>query len=182
VTDFDRVEKFVVESFTKNDKPLSRIAHLQKTVFWLERIYPQANEALRIAAISHDIEAAFVGSTIEADLNNPDKLEKHQQASAEIIGEFLEKEGTDKALIGQVMSLVQRHEVGGTIEQNILKDADSLSFFDRDFPELISRHVSNGKDRLRAKFSWMYERISSPEAKELARPMYEKSMEILNNY
>lgn len=55
---YQRVEQFVVNSFTKADNEKG-IKHFERTVYWVQQLKPEADEALLIAAIAHDIERAF---------------------------------------------------------------------------------------------------------------------------
>ena len=55
---YNEVKQFVINSFNKAKKP-SQIKHLERTVHWLKVLSPHADEALLVAAISHDIERAF---------------------------------------------------------------------------------------------------------------------------
>ena len=107
-------------------------------------------------------------------------MARHQNSSAQIAGRFLEEQGADNELIARVKQLVSRHELGGDAEENLLKDADRLSFFDRDLSLFIDKRLnSDGLENIKEKFEWNFENISSPEAKKIARPMYNKAMKLL---
>lgn len=84
-------------------------------------------------------------------------------------------------MIKTVNHLISKHELGGDADQNLLKDADSLSFFETNAEKFATEFIKElGKEKIKQKFDWMYERISSPQAKEWAKPMYEKYIKLLH--
>ena len=159
--------------------------HFDRTVYWLKQLRPDADEALLIASISHDIERASrlgdagLGRTDKGFLNIDDNT-YHQEKGAEIIGNFLKEQGADDKLIKRVKHLVSAHEYGGDDDQNLLKDADSLSFVENNASIFIARLDKLGYDNVKEKFDWMYGRISEPKAKQLAKPFYEKMIKKLH--
>lgn len=180
---YKKVEKFVFDSFNKSDRDVN-IKHLARTVYWVKELRPDADEALLIAAIAHDIERAF------RDYDNYDKvknsphgysgkehLDHHQGEGAKIISDFLSHETDDNNLIERVKHLVSRHEVGGDDDQNILKDADSISFLENNIDLFLTTKVKElGKEKIGKKFDSMYSRITNEMAKEMARPFYERAV------
>lgn len=178
---YEKAENFVIESFSKDGILTSRGKHLINTKNSLLEICPNAEEDLIIAALLHDIDAAFIDRALSGGFKDPVYLEAHQKKSAEIAEEFVLKSGGNNDLALKVFELISKHEIGGTEKQNLLKDADSLSFFNRDLNKFLERHSDRSVNQLREKFDWMYERITSEKAKELARPMYEEAMRILEN-
>ncbi len=126
---YKKVEKFVDNSFAVGRHQHSAI-HSKLTAEVVKELRPNANEAILIAALSHDIDRAFNDRIIKGDeYKEQPYLKEHQESSANIIKEFLEKIGTEKNLIDQVWHLASKHEEGGDEDQNLLKDADSLSYF-----------------------------------------------------
>lgn len=103
----------------------------------------------------------------------------HEEKGAEIITEFLKKEGANQTLIKKVKLLISRHEEGGNEEQDFLKDADSLSFFENNIPSFLKKAREQGKENIKKKFDWMFNRISSKNAKQIAKPWYEKAVKEL---
>ena len=84
-------------------------------------------------------------------------------------------------IIERVKMLVSRHEEGGNDDQNLLKDADSVSFFETNISLFLTKHVQDvGKEKVREKFDWMYNRITSEKAKQIARPWYKEAIKNLN--
>ena len=181
-----KVTEFVSEPFVKAGKT-QNTKHLERTVYWLKQLKPAADEAMLIAAMSHDIERAFRQEDMEklkkaAGTLDKEFLNRHQERGSKIMAEFLEKCGADKELIAKVERLITHHEKGGDEEQNLLKDADSISFFENNIPTFLTKAVAEiGKEEVRKKFDWMFERITSPEAKEMVKEWYAKAVEGLGN-
>lgn len=179
---FRKVRKFVDSSFDSTKLP-----HFERTVYWVKKLKPDADEALLISAYAHDIQRAFrVGRDkglikSKSGFQDENLMKIHQEEGARIMGDYLEKVGANKKLIERVMHLISKHEVGGDKDQNILKDADSLSFFGTNADHFIKVKAKKaGKDKVKKKFDWMYERITSKKAKEIAQPLYLKAMESLS--
>ncbi len=177
---FKKVRDFVEEEFGPD-----KMEHFDKTVYWVKQLKPDADEAMLIAAIAHDISRAVYRKEHNEllkkyNFNDPEFLYFHQEKGAEIIEQFLKSEGADESLIRKVKFLIMQHEWGGNEDQNILKDADSISFFEVNAPGFFQRHPEMGKEKIRAKFDWMFERISSEKARQIAEPMYRKAIEELD--
>ena len=178
---FNKIRNFVNESFKKNE---DQMLHFDRTVHWLKKLKPNATEDFLIAAIGHDIERAFrVNEPFKrAGFRDEEFLKNHMKKGAEILGKFLKEEGADDITIKKVKHLVSGHELGGDEDQNLLKDADSLSFVENNAQIFLSKFDELGYEKIKEKFDWMYERISSPKAKELAKPFYNDMMSKLNEY
>jgi|SRR3989344_6473334 len=180
---FSKVEQFVKESFTKIGQE-SQIKHFERTVYWIKKLNPKCDEALLISAIAHDIERAYRTKEQHEKITgvgftHTEFFRPHEEKGAEIIAEFLKKEKANQTLIQKVKMLISRHEEGGNEEQNLLKDADSLSFFENNIPSFLKKVKEQGKENIRKKFDWMFERITSQNAKKIAKPWYEKAIKDL---
>lgn len=183
---FEAVKNFVENSFAAVDNRVVPL-HLERTVDWLVKLHPQADEALLIAGISHDIERAFREETVyqrmflsENAFRDPVFLGYHQHRSAKIIFDFLQNLGCPTALSEKVFHLVSHHETGGDVETDLLKDADSLSFFQTNVDLFVTVKVKESSlVKVRNKFIWMFERISSLKAREYCRPLYVAAMDRL---
>lgn len=82
----------------------------------------------------------------------------------------MKKQGAEDGFINKVKMLVSKHEVGGNKEQNTLKDADSISFFENNVDYFIEKlSIEIGKKEVRDKFDWTFERITLNKAKEIVR-------------
>jgi len=174
---YEKVEKFVEESFQGKHGMI----HFKRTVYWVKELNLNFDEALLIAAISHDIERAFrdeenvqIKRMNDAGMNNIDFLRYHQDKGAEIMEDFLKKEDANPELIERVKMLISKHEEGGNEDQNILKDADSISFFENNVKHFLDHHIKKlGKEKIKEKFDWMFNRITSEKAKQISKKWYE---------
>ncbi|MDD5040066.1 MAG: DUF4202 family protein [Patescibacteria group bacterium] len=136
------------------------LRHAQLVLKLVLKLKPDADEALQIAALAHDMERAYTGIT-EKDLKDYSKIDEfkkeHALRSVRYITELLTKHQYPQEAIDKVSYLVSNHEVGGDAEANILKDADSLAFFEYNIPSCIKR---NGDERCGKKIKFMYVRLS----------------------
>ena len=163
--------RWVVENYPYNRD------HLLRALEWLDRLAPGAPEAVRLAALTHDMERAFPGpdSPVMASLADPDYERLHSERSARIVSEWLASHGADEQLTRDVAALIIAHEVGGTREADLVQAADRLSFLETNV-DLLLGFVESGRfsiDDVRTKFEHSYHRIRVPDAKALARPLYE---------
>jgi len=177
---FNKVQKFIKEYFKEHGFE-RQIKHLERTVYWVKKLKPNADEAFLIAALSHDIQTASRWKELQKEISktrfiDKERLEEHQREGARIIGKFLEKQGASSELINRVKLLVSKHEEGGTRDQNLLKDADSISFFENNIQTFLERVKDVGKEKIREKFDWMYNRITSEEVRDIVRPWYQKAI------
>jgi hypothetical protein len=164
-----------------NDNYEMNAYHLVNTLEWLDKIAPDASEAMRLAALTHDMERAFDGPDrpIHENMGGDDAAyyEAHSRRSARIVGEFLREQGADDELVAEVEKLIGAHEVGGWEEANLVQAADSLSFFDVNVP-LFLEFIKEGRhtvDEVIAKLDFTLARIQVEAARELATPMYQQA-------
>jgi kynurenine formamidase len=110
------------------------LRHLERTRDWVVELDPGASEALRIAALTHDIERAFPDPEQRWDSavswDDPEYNRWHQDRCAEMVARWLDEQGADPALRDEVERLVRVHEEGGWPEADLLQAADSLSFLE----------------------------------------------------
>lgn len=187
-----QVKEFVYQEFSKANRE-DHLEHLERTVHWVKELRPEADDALLIAAYSHDIQHAKRWQKEDKqetgneepkkiDFTDKDKLEKHQAEGAEIIADFLKERGAPEQIVQDVKELIERHEWGGTERQDILKDADSLSFFENNVESFLEKVGKTFREEdVSKKFNWMYERISSDQAREIAKPWYEEALKKMDN-
>lgn len=181
---YNEAEQFVFDSFNKIGKS-SRIPHFERTVHWVKKLQPDADEALLVAAIAHDIERAFLQKAVLEKMNSAgstgtEHIRPHEERGAVIIADFLKQRDVDVNFIERVKMLVSRHEEGGNDDQNLLKDADSLSFFETYVSIFVNEKAKlEGKERVGQKFDEMFNRITSEKAKKIARPLYEAAIKAL---
>jgi hypothetical protein len=180
---YNKVEQYVVQVFNQA-KLGHQIIHFRRTVYWLLQLKPDADEGLRIAALTHDIERAFRDPRLEEILEkspggfrDPVFLRKHSNHGAAIIAEFLTRQAACPKMIERVKMLVEGHEFAGTDDQNALKDADSLSYFENNVNKFLQRKSKEiGKEKVKAKFDWMFDRITSKKARQIAAPWYQQAL------
>ena len=160
--------------------------HFERTLYWLKQLKPDADEAMQIAAYAHDISRLFRRATTaelfkDIESNDPTYLKEHQAECAKIICEFLRKNDYDSKATDRVHNMVLNHEIGGDPESDLIKDADSISYFEVNamrFVEIVAKDL--GKQKIKNKLDWMYERISSSKARQIAKPMYDKALKALD--
>lgn len=156
--------------------------HLHRTLDWLLELDPQAGEALRLAAVAHDIERAFPGeSEPPAGEEGPvsQAYERwHQDRSAELLAGWLREQAAPPALVEEVSDLVRVHEDGGSPDADLLQAADSLSFLEVQVELFVGLVAAGTLSRAQAerKLQRMYERIRVPRARELAEPMLSRGL------
>jgi hypothetical protein len=164
--------------------------HLLKTEVWLQRLKPDASEVMLLAALTHDMERAFPGPDSPSldpkdGVDNPVYNMAHSERSARIVSSYLLEQGASQESIDEVARLIRAHEYGGDSDENLVQAADSLSFLEVNVDVFLGWIDASDKkwnaDSVGAKFTWMYERIQIPQARELARPMYGEAMRKLKN-
>jgi len=179
---YKKAEQFIVDSFT-NAGDERGIKHFLRTAHWVKELNPNADEAMYIAAVTHDIERAYRKNSKASDIfkkkgfQDEAFLKNHQEKGAKIISDFLHEQSASDELIDRVKMLVAKHEVGGNDDQNIIKDADSISFFENNamhFVEVKAKEIGN--NQVKEKFDWMFNRISSDTAKQIALKWYKNAL------
>jgi len=135
--------------------------HASNTLKWLMRLDPDADAALQIAALGHDSDRAVPAQKVQrADFDDYDDFKAaHARNGARILCEILRECGvSDEALTQEVHHLVCVHEVGGDPRSELLKDADSISYFDVNLPLYFERE---GWEETRRRCTWGYLRLSA---------------------
>ena len=176
------------DAVTLEDRALDWIApywnadHLVRTRDWVVELEPDAGEALRIAALTHDIERHFPGGPqLDMATQRPDDEaynRAHSERSARIVGDWLSAEGADASLVTEVRALVLDHEFGGWHEADVLQAADSISWLETN-QDVAQKWVREGRcdeDWARQKHRWSFDRIRIERARELAGPFYEEAL------
>lgn len=172
----EKAKQFVDQRFKKKS-----VVHFKRTIYWAKQLDPAADEAMLIAAYTHDIERSFNIAKRESRKFESGKILKvHQREGGKIMYEFLIKNGAEKKFAKRVQELIEKHEEGGTKDQNIIKDADSISYLENNAPrhaKLTERGFT--KEEIKRKFDWMFNRISSKKTKQIAEPFYKNAIDIL---
>lgn len=167
-------------------EPYWNARHLVRTRDWLLELDPEPGEALVLAALTHDMERHFPGgprmdpATMAPD--DPVYRAEHSERSAGIVGEWLRGQGGDEELVTEVEELIMLHETGGSPEANLLQAADSLSFLEvnADLVAAWALEGRCGKERSKAQLTYMLERIQVERARELAGPLYEEGLAVVD--
>jgi len=153
----DCVKKRIEEIIKKSPVPEDPI-HSKNTLEWVLRLKPDADEALQIAALGHDIERAIEERKLRREdyKNYDDFKDAHASNSAKILAEIMRECTTGRELVDDTFFLVCHHERGGTRHADTLRDADSISFFHVNLPYYFIR---NGAEETRNRYLWGYRRL-----------------------
>jgi hypothetical protein len=155
--------------------------HLVRARDWAVALEPEAGEALRIAAVLHDVERAFPDPECPwdpaGDWDHPGYLRWHQERAAAIAARWLGEQDAPPELVDDVRRLILVHEEGGWYEADILQAADSLSFLET-LSGVTVGWVRNGTPPERAidKLRFMADRIRIQEARSEAGPLLERAL------
>ena len=134
--------------------------HGENTVSWLIRLRPDADIALKLAALGHDIERADERRKVRRkDFPDYDSFKSaHARQSAALLDVLLDACGVSGEIRREVKRLVALHEVGGDPRSDLLQDADSLSFFEVNLPLFAARE---GTEVTRKRCLWGFQRLSA---------------------
>jgi len=148
------IERIIERSIVTED-PI----HSKNTLEWLLKLEPNADEALKIAALGHDIERAIEKRKVKRkDYRDYGDFKKaHALNSANILKEIMTGCNVRKELVDDVFFLVSCHETGGDKRVDVLRDADSISFF---HVNLAYYFVRNGVEETKKRCSWGYKKLS----------------------
>ncbi len=158
-----------IRAFIRNSKVPEDPIHAENVLEWVMKLKPNASQALQIAALAHDIERADESRKIKrSEFEDYDQFKKaHALNSALILKEILCECRVNDQIIDEACRLVELHEVGGTEDADILKDADSISFFEVNVPFYLKRE---GYEETLRRCKWGYARLS-PQMKEVCRTL-----------
>lgn len=132
--------------------------HAENTLQWLLYMSPDANVALRLAALAHDIERARPNRLTRDQFSNYDAFKAQHAVEGAIIADLLLAQTDVNVDVRRcVRHLITHHESGGDPGSDLLKDADSLSYFDHNMPFYYQREGWTGTLR-RAR--WGFQRLS----------------------
>jgi hypothetical protein len=168
-------------------QPYTDAHHLRRTRAWALRLQPAAPIAVRLAALTHDMERHFPGGPrMDPGSMEPDDvryLRAHAERSSAIVSSWLRDRGASPELVATVGDLVRRHETGGSPAADLVQAADSVSFLETK-RSLLQRWLTDGAcDLARAErqATWMAERIRMPAARRLAKPLLAETLELLRD-
>ena len=153
----ERVKKDINKVIVRSSYPEEPF-HSINTLEWLLKLKPDADIALQIAAVGHDIERAFNEKRIHAadyETYDEDK-QAHALNSAQILAGLMEECGVEQEIVDDVAHLVAHHEIGGDEREETLKNADTISFFHVCLPLFFDRR---GPDATRKRCVWGFKKL-----------------------
>lgn len=141
--------------------------HSINTLEWLLRLKPESDSALQLAALGHDIERSFDEKRIRTeDYNSYDEYKQaHALNSAQILSQIMEECGVEQVIVDDVAHLVAHHEMGGDEREEVLKNADTISFFHVCLPLYYDR---KGEEITRKRCVWGYKKLPEDLRKVVA--------------
>jgi hypothetical protein len=158
--------------------------HLLRTRDWVVELDTDASEALRLAALLHDVDR-LAGDVPLADQvaawDDPAAVVEHAARSARFAGEWLRAERAPEPLVEDVEALIRLHEVGGSSPADILQAADSLSFLEVNPAARWVREGLAREDEAARKLRAMHDRIRVEAAKEAAAVLLERALAELSH-
>ncbi len=150
--------------------------HADNTLEWLLRLEPDAGDALQLAALAHDIDRATPERVRREDYPDYDAFKAaHARRGARLLRGILEDCGAESAIVKEAYRLVEAHEVGGDPGSDLLKDADSVSYFDVNLPLYYQRE---GWAETKRRSLWGYRRLSARARKIVENIGYEEEVMI----
>jgi len=149
-----QIRKIIAQSSLPEDP-----RHADNTLEWLLKLQPDVDDALQLAALSHDIDRVDESRKVQrADFTDYDQFKAaHAHNSAVILREILHAYHIEKSIIDDACQLVEQHEVGGDTRTDLLKDADSISYFDVNMPLYFQRE---GYAETLKRCIWGYKKLS----------------------
>ena len=154
---YKKIEEVIIKQIAKSEVP-EDFVHSKDTVKWLLKIKPDADVALKIAALGHDIDRSTGNKKVKReDYKSYDGFKKaHALNSARIIADIMKSSHANQELIDEVYNLITNHETGGDKRSDILKYSDSISFFNVNLPYYFER---NTEEETRRRCIWGLERL-----------------------
>jgi len=152
--------------------------HADNTLEWLLRLEADAGDALQLAALAHDIDRAIEESKVRrADFDDYDAFKAaHARHGAELLRPILNACGVARDIVDEACRLVEVHEVGGDPRSDLLKDADSISYFDVNLPLYYQRE---GWAETQRRSLWGYRRLTQ-RAQEIVKAIEHKDEDLIS--
>ncbi len=174
------IENEIGDIISRSDLP-EDYAHARGVKEWVIKFSPDADWALQLAAFAHDIERALPQRKVIrskfSDYN--DFKNAHALNSAKVIQEILDEYPLSRKVKNKILSLIRNHELGLTndVDIAILKDADSLSFFE---VNLLAYAERNDESEILSRMIWGYQRLSK-RARQIVKKFHYEN-ERLNEF
>jgi hypothetical protein len=118
------------------------LVYAQRMSEWLEKLAPDASEALKLAARSQHIRRW----EIPRNRYPMDRAGYHRWRNelaafhAKTAGEILKEVGYDEPTVGRVQSLLRKERLKEDPEAQLLEDVICLVFLEHYFPEFAAKH------------------------------------------
>jgi hypothetical protein len=119
------------------------LLHAERVSHWVERLAPDASEALRLAARAHHLRRWALPRSGFPDGRAGYHAWRRalQQRHADEAGALLREAGYDPALIARVADLIRKRGLGRDPEVQVLEDALCLVFVETQLAEFATRHA-----------------------------------------
>lgn len=137
------------------------VSHSLSTVSWLFRLAKRPPLVVQIAALCHDLDRYFKRHrVVRAPHESYDAYKLlHTKRSAELAAAILQRLHYTRKTINAVRACIIGHEQGGgSLAQQLLTAADSLSFFENNIIDYIAQ--AETVERVVHKIQFMYFRVS----------------------
>ncbi|MFH1030587.1 MAG: DUF4202 family protein [bacterium] len=164
-----------IKTIAKNAADKTEYDHLYSVWQWVLKLKQDADIALQLAALGHDIDRSIEGRRKRReDFATYDEYKKeHALLSAQIMCEILRKHDFDESTITKVKDLIEGHEVGGEGDVEILKEADSITYFNN----LSHYRQTHTQQQTIDKINFMYDRLND-KAKSMVNQIDFKDAEL----
>jgi hypothetical protein len=164
--DFKKIKTILEKMYFNSWNPYD-LKHANYILEVLLELKPNADISLKIAAFAHDIDRASKNSTNKKDFKSKDEyLKAHSLNSAHVISEILTENSFPKKIIDDVFNLVKNHEVGGNFREQLICDADTISFF-KYYGDIYFETRNKNLEKTKAKFKKTFGRLSKKRQKYL---------------
>jgi len=154
------IENEIEDIISRSEVP-EDYAHAKNVKDWVLKFRPDADWALQIAAFAHDIERALPRRKVVRSkfASYNDFKNAHALNSARVIQEILDKYPLSRKVKNKIIILIRNHELGQSKDSDLalLKDADSLSFFELNLLDYAER---NDESEILFRMIWGYNRLS----------------------
>ena len=125
----------------RGDVRPKELAHAELVSEWVERLRPDASEALRLAARAHHVRRWEISRERYPEgrsgyLRWRKALGAHH---AKVVGEILTGEGYAEPTVARVQEIVRKWNLGRDAEVQVLEDALCLVFLETQFHDLTRR-------------------------------------------
>ena len=158
------------------------VAHLERTEEWALELSPDASAAVRLAALTHDMERGYPEGSPRWEpgrgWDDPLYNMAHSERSARIVGDFLRDRGAEEPFVREVVRLVVFHETGGFPEADVVQAADSLSFMETMVPVVAGWVTGNlvDPDYAQNRMRHAARRIRHERGRQLAEQMLPQAL------